>query len=297
MAIRKGETMNTQSVTLDYLPQFEAFGISDQQILSFDNQNITPLISLSIQDINKLGIKTEIDAPTVAFLLGRDDNHYTIDYNYAKAILQSGVNIRFLTYSDCIEQMQGVHALILPGGRFPSPEQFYIDAAPNASTNYEPRATAYINCIAEAIKQRLPMLGICAGAQMIGGMLGMKMYRNTKRYVLTDIEHKTDILDAHKVFIKHPSPLFDILQKEEMETNSRHTESMLPSDTNCKLSIYAHTDDNVPEAWGCEDDHILCIQWHPEDFAAKGDDAMQRIYNWLALQAEDYMKKNPAKID
>lgn len=283
--------MHTQSVTLEYLPQYEAYGISDEKINVFEKQNIIPFISLAPQDIEQLSNASKDNKPTVAFLLGRDENYYTIDYNYARAILQSGVNIRFLTYSSCAEQMNGIHGLILPGGRFPSPEQFYCDAAPNATTKYEQRAAAYLNCIAEALKEHLPMLGICAGAQMIGGVLGMKMYRNTKQYTNTDIEHKTKILDAHKVLIKNPSPLYDILQTEEIETNSRHTESMLPYASDSKLTIYARTEDNIPESWGNAEKNILCIQWHPEDFAANGDISMQRIYNWLAQKALNYKIK------
>ena len=287
--------MHTQSVTLDYLPQYEAYGISDEKINVFEKQNIIPFISLAPHDIEQLAAVEKNDKPTVAFLLGRDENYYTIDYNYARAILQSGVNIRFLTYSSCAEQMKGVHGLILPGGRFPSPEQFYCDAVPNSSTKYEPRAAAYLNCINTALKEHLPMLGICAGAQIIGGVLGMKMYRNTKQYTNTDIEHKTKILDAHKVLIKNPSPLYDILQTEEIETNSRHTESMLPYASDSKLTIYARTEDNIPESWGNAEKNILCIQWHPEDFAANGDISMQRIYNWLAQKAESH-KINLDKI-
>lgn len=283
--------MYTQSVTLEYLPQYEAYGISDEKINVFEKQNIIPFISLAPQDIEQLADASKDNKPTVAFLMGRDENYYTIDYNYARAILQSGVNIRFLTYSSCAEQMNGIHGLILPGGRFPSPEQFYCDAALNASTKYEPRAAAYLNCIAEALKEHLPMLGICAGAQMIGGVLGMKMYRNTKQYTNTDIEHKTKILDAHKVLIKNPSPLYDILQTEEIETNSRHTESMLPYASDSKLTIYARTEDNIPESWGNAEKNILCIQWHPEDFAANGDISMQRIYNWMAQKALNYKIK------
>ena len=285
--------MHTKSVTLEYLPQYEAYGISDEQINLFEKQNIIPLISLDDKDIDQLAAAPKGDKPTIGFLLGRDENYYTIDYNYARAIMQSGVNIRFLTYSACTEQMSGIHGLILPGGRFPSPEQFYCDAAPQASAQYEARAKAYLDCIDTALKQHLPMLGICAGAQMIGGVLGMKMYRNTKQYTNTDIEHKTKILDAHKVFIQNPSPLFYILQTAEIETNSRHTESMLPYASDSRLTIYARTEDNVPEAWGNTEEHILCIQWHPEDFAANGDISMQRIYNWLSQQAQ----KHKIKLD
>ena len=135
------------------------------------------------------------------------------------------------------------------------------------------------------------MLGICAGAQMIGGVLGRKMYRNTKQYTNTDIEHKTKILDAHKVLIKNPSPLYDILQTEEIETNSRHTESMLPYASDSKLTIYARTEDNIPESWGNVEKNILCIQWHPEDFAAAGSRQMQNLYNWLAAEATAFQHK------
>ena len=38
----------------------------------------------------------------------------------------------------------------------------------------------------------------------------------------------------------------------------------------------------MPEAWGSDLYHVLCVQWLPEDMAAKGDEKMQRIYQWLA---------------
>ena len=34
--------MHAQSVTLEYLPQYEAYGISDEQINLFEKQNIIP---------------------------------------------------------------------------------------------------------------------------------------------------------------------------------------------------------------------------------------------------------------
>lgn len=39
----------------------------------------------------------------------------------------------------------------------------------------------------------------------------------------------------------------------------------------------------------------MCIQWHPEDFAAKGDKPMQNIYNWLAKKARIYQKQKQLK--
>ncbi len=44
-----------------------------------------------------------------------------------------------------------------------------------------------------------------------------------------------------------------------------------------------------------KDKNILCIQWHPEDFAAKGDKKMQSIYNWLFGKAKEHQQKQQFK--
>ncbi len=52
--------MHTQSVTLEYLPQYKAYGISDEKINVFEKQNIIPLISLAPQDIDSLPTRLKI---------------------------------------------------------------------------------------------------------------------------------------------------------------------------------------------------------------------------------------------
>ncbi len=288
--------MKTQLVYLEYFSEYNAFGIKDDVIESLAAQNITPEISLEPEDYTRLDCHLpNKNAPTVAFLLGREKDAYTIDFNYAKAIAQSGVNITFLTYNENISQLQKADGLILPGGAFNSPNQFYTD--PLKPTDNQPgtRSYAYITSIMEAENKKLPMLGICAGAQMIGGMHGMRMYRNIKEYTQTSLEHKTKELDAHEVTIHPNAPLYDLLGCKTITVNSRHREAMLPFDGNSDLKIYATAPDGMPEAWGNEEKNILCIQWHPEDFAADGNQSMQNIYNWLANKAHIYQKQKQLK--
>ena len=68
--------------------------------------------------------------------------------------------------------------------------------------------------------------------------------------------------------------------------NSRHTSSVvLPTKSIANkigLDFYAFAPDGVPEAWGNDQKNILCIQWHPENYAVQGDETMQRIFQWLA---------------
>lgn len=288
--------MKTQNITLDWLSEYNTFGISDDVIKDMDKQGITPLLSLKDEDYAHLDCPPPAkDAPEVAFLLGREKDCYTIDYNYAKAIAQSGARIRFLTYGANVSQMENVDGLILPGGSFNSPNEFYTDPLKPTDNRPGARSYAYITSIMEAEKRHLPMLGICAGSQMIGGMHGMKLYRNLKEYTDTNLEHKTKDREAHIVTILPESPLFKLIGQKEIITNSRHTEAMFPNDKISDLKIYASSADGTPEAWGNEEKNILCIQWHPEDFAANGSKPMQNIYNWLAGKARIYQKQKQVK--
>ena len=288
--------MKTKQIYLNYLSKFNAFGISDNNIEKLEKENITPIVSLDDNAYKRLDCdKPSPNAPTVAFLLGREKEHYTIDWNYAKAIAQSGVNIRFLTYKDNVSQMENIDGLILPGGSFVSPNEFYTD--PNKKIAEKPgsRSYAYITSIMEAEKNNIPMLGICAGAQMIAGMHGMRLYRDLKTYTNTNLEHKTKELEAHIVTIREDTPLFNLIGQHKVETNSRHREALMNNDYISDLKIYATSNDSTPEAWGNEEKNILCIQWHPEDFAARGDKSMQNIYNWIASKARIYKKQKQLK--
>ena len=117
---------------------------------------------------------------------------------------------------------------------------------------------------------------------MIAGALGGKLYRNVAEY--TDIMHKTKEHLAHNVIILPGNPLSRIFVKKRIVTNSRHREALNPN-VPFELTLYAVAEDGIPEAWGNEKRKILCIQWHPEDFAVEGYSEMQRIYNWLAQKA------------
>lgn len=271
---------------LAFMPEFNAYGISDNTIKTIQSQGNTPIISMIDKDYTSLGGTNNPNKPLIGFLLGRENSHYTIDYNYAKAIVLSGVKIRFLTYENPLEQMDDLTGLILPGGAFSSPDQFYCDG----KTLYQPnqRYEAYKACIQKAEAMRIPILGVCAGAQMVAGLHFMNLYRDASRH--TDLEHKTKERNAHKVQIYPDTILRELLGADEVMTNSRHREAINPA-VSSDLQIYASTRDGIPEAWGNEEKGILCVQWHSEDFAAEGDHRMQNIYNWLANKAANYHQK------
>ena len=289
---------------LQYLPEFDNYGIKKEDVALDALQNGTPEIKLDQKTKEKLNA-SKTPVVTVAFLLGQDKSldgteYYTIDKDYLTSILKTGADIKFLDYDHTQKQLKDCDGLILPGGSFVSPDIFYFYKTGHKEEILSKRARAYIEAIisAQVDHNNMPILGICAGAQMVGGLHNLHMHRSLKDEHPSNISHKSNKDHAHDVVVDKTSPLYQImgLNQERIAVNSRHSEAMveeklqkyLPTD----MKIYAKSSsDNIPEAWGNEDRHILCIQWHPENLAAKGDTSMQRIYNWLTTEAEKHSKE------
>lgn len=285
--------MTRENICLTYLPEYDSYGIADSKVLEITGRGNTPLISLGNEDYKQLANKeADPQNPTVSFLMCREDGYYTVPADYAKSIAKTGLNMRFLTYKENLRQMDGTDGLILPGGNFDSPDIFYTDPLKINANAPDIRSCAYLSSIAKAEKEQMPILGICAGAQMVGGMHGLRIYRNIQEYTSSSLEHENPNLTAHEVTIFPETPLSKMFPNQlKIITNSRHSEGIMPDDKTSDLKIYAVSADEIPEAWGNEEKKILCIQWHPENFAAQGDDSMQKIYNWIAQKAYLYKQQ------
>lgn len=287
-------------IALRFLPEFNNYGIEKSEIEKLTKQGILPEIYISPKDKKDLAGNTSVKA-TIGFLLGQDRSEngvefYTVEIDYLRSMLRAGAEPRFLDYDNAIAQLYSCDGLILPGGSFDSPDSFYVKG--NAGKTSK-RANAYLGCTITAEKNHKPILGICAGAQMIGGLHGRKMYASIKDELKTGIEHKSKNSNAHDVFIPSNSPLAEIMQTSgTLLVNSRHNEAMIEDQIqkafyHTDLEIYAVSkSDNIPEAWGNKEKNILCIQWHPENLATQNA-AMQNIYNWLVdKSAETHAKQN-----
>lgn len=268
---------------LQYLPECEAFCIADYEVKD--------LFRLELPDsaYTFLGVPVPCDsAPTIAFLCGREPEHYSIDYPYAYALAKVGARIVLLDYAHCCEQMVGCHGLVLPGGAFASPKEFYAPGVDTTALD-EPglRSEAYLRSLACA--KGIPVLGICAGAQIIAGVYGGKLLPD-KSYIASTIEHKTKEHHAHGVSITEGTLLHQLVGCTSLMTNSRHKEVLNELPASSGLIISAYASDGVPEAWESENGKILAVQWHPEDYVLK-DDAPQHasIYRWLVEKAKELL--------
>jgi len=275
--------------TLQYMPKFFAFGIADEEIQK------GVVIELDADGYRLLGVDVpDENAPKIGFLLGREKGHYSIDFPYAWATVRARKNVRLigLDYDNCEEQLALCDALILPGGAFESPERYYVDAGENAPKEGFPnvRSEAYVKCLCAALAAEKPILGICAGAQIIaaefGGLLG-RNYATWKSCIR--VEHKNKNRYAHVVINRGKTPLAEaMLDSYATVCNSRHREFVAELSPLTGLSVYAFAEDMVPEAWGSIKDKVLAVQWHPEDYALAGDKRHAGIYRWIADEAIKY---------
>ena len=294
----------TSVLYLQYLPEFDSYGIKKDVVAELDEQGVVAEILLP-EDVQKKEILAS--EPVIGFLLGQDksennEEYYTIGKSYLQAILNTGANIRFLDYDNPYHQMKKCDGAILPGGVFNNPEDFYIDGKV-LGDEIGKRYFAYRSVITAAHKDKKPLLGICAGAQMIGALLGnMKMYRDLKNEVLHPAMHKpreeTDVR-VHRIQLIKDTPIFDIMgikpEECKITINSRHNQSMVHGvlqdyvvgEPKVKMDIYAISEsDSIPEIWGNEKSGILCVQGHPEDLIV--DAKMQNIYNYVVRKAREF---------
>jgi len=282
---------------VNYFPQFEGFGMADSTLKRLAKKGV-PMLSLKNEDYESLGCSIpSANAPVIGLLLGREDGHFMSGRNYVLALAKKCARIIFLDYEHHREQLVECDAVVLPGGSFSSPEVYYSDAKTKRFSCPSVRSQAYVDCIRDALHYKMPILGICAGAQLVAAAFGLKLYRGKDGYFETPIEHKTLADKAHRVFLKPDTPFSRLMDNQQsMFVNSRHSEFLAPENVqrellgiaegkSLPLDIYATASDGIPEAWGKMEDGILCIQWHPEDLAAHGDQIQQLPYDWIAEMA------------
>lgn len=309
--------MSQKEICLEYIEEFDSYGIEKETIARLSQGGDVAKITLPQEDKRKYAN----DAPTIGFLLGQDksesgEEYYTISKSYLQALSNTGARLRFLDYENPDKQMNACDGAVLPGGAFNNPETFYIDGKVNGD-EIGKRYFAYQKVIEAAHKKHKPMLGICAGAQMIGALLGnMKMYRNIKDEVVHPAVHKPKTendVRMHQIKLLRGTPIFDIMGIEPTENkvmiNSRHNQAMVhgalqdyvSGNPKVKMHIYAICDsDGIPEMWGNEEAGILCVQGHPEDLVVpdlkKQNDVMLNLYNYVADKAKEYKKEQMLKI-
>ena len=156
---------------------------------------------------------------------------------------------------------------IFTGGDFDIPPHFYGESFQHDTTIIKDDRTRFeMELIKSALNDNTPILGICAGEQLMNVVLGGTMIQHIPDEVANALEHQQPTCRTtpwHSVTIKEGTQLHAILGVTEMEINSNHHQAVKAVGENVIASATAP--DGVIEAIEYTK-HPFCIgiEWHPE---------------------------------
>jgi len=116
--------------------------------------------------------------------------------------------------------------------------------------------------ISYCVGQKIPLIGVCRGMQVLNMVFGGKLEENVKKTTgvnHVNIKHTVHIMD---------NPFFVSKQGKDIVVNSFHNQGILRDDMSKQLKVFALSGDIV-EGLFCPGKPIVGVQWHPE---RKGSD-------------------------
>jgi putative glutamine amidotransferase len=118
------------------------------------------------------------------------------------------------------------------------------------------------NLVDQAVKNKIPLLGICRGAQLINVYFKGDLYQDLNSYYL-EKPNKTSVFPVKKVYLTKNSRLFNVIKKEEIIVNAIHRQAV--KKTGESIIIVGKEANGVVQAIESSlNQFIIGVQWHPE---------------------------------
>lgn len=195
---------------------------------------------------------------------------------YASSVIQAGgLPVHIPMGVDTGAIVSRLDGLIIAGGEDVDPRRYGRQPDPRTSSGDGSRDELEIGLLQAALAQRVPVLGICRGQQLINVALGGTLIQHLEgaqglRHNASEIHRYERV---HEVSFRSGSVLHRIYG-DGARVNSFHHQAVERLGTG--LSAVGHADDGVIEAVELADADVIGVQWHPECF---GSDP---VFHWFA---------------
>ena len=137
------------------------------------------------------------------------------------------------------KKIEEINLLIIPGGNDVS----------NSLNTSKIRNSIEINLIKICFKKKIPILGICRGAQLLNKSFGGKI-KKVKKHMRT--RHNISFINK------------EIVKKELLNVNSFHNDGIKKNDLSKAFKMLASDMDDNVEMFISKDKKMIGTMWHPE---------------------------------
>lgn len=190
--------------------------------------------------------------------------------NYSKWLKQYDENIEIVdlyTSENPIELLNECDGLILTGGPDVHPGRFDKPYESDRCSIDEKRDTLEFSLLQKALLDKVPILGICRGQQLINVALGGSLIIDIPTDLNNPVVHQIEEGDAkHRIFLEEDSYLYSISGVDSSLVNSNHHQGIDRLSKEFKPTGF--TRDGIIEAYEWKDNSfkswLLAVQWHPE---------------------------------
>lgn len=207
-----------------------------------------------------------------------------INYTYIDAIKKAGGVAIILPVVDDKESINRylnvLQGIVLTGGEDVSPLLYGQEPSREVDTISFDRDRMEMEIIKEAYSKDIPILGICRGIQIINVALGGTLYQDIYKEIPESIGHISGFSIGgayHSIDIVKDSIMYEIFNKDRIQVNSQHHQSV--KDLGENLKINALSLDGVIEGIESTNDRfVLGVQFHPEAMIERHQE-MLKIFN------------------
>ena len=208
-----------------------------------------------------------------------ETNRVSILSTYADAFARAGNTPLVLpaeTNRDVVARMlASVDVLLLCGGEDVDPSRYKTKPSPRlGEVNLRRDAWEWL-LLDEAVKRRLPVIGICRGCQLINVYFGGTLWQDLPSERPGEVKHRGTHL--HGVRIEGGSRLARCLDTAEMQVNTSHHQAV--RDLAPGFRAVAFAPDGVVEAIESATMPVAGVQFHPEKlFVLKGRNELRVLF-------------------
>ncbi|MFM7272020.1 MAG: gamma-glutamyl-gamma-aminobutyrate hydrolase family protein [Actinomycetes bacterium] len=172
--------------------------------------------------------------------------------------------------------LAGCAGLLLLGGGDVDPARYGEEAHPRTYGVSPVRDEFELALLAAARRSRIPVLGICRGAQLLAVASGSTLDQHISDREDLDPNGRPGVEDGaevHEVEVLPDTHLAQILGAGPVRASCHHHQAIAAIPDGLRLS--AVSPDGIVEGIETTDDHwCVAVQWHPEDTA--GEDPTQQ---------------------